>query len=112
VAHLRDIAGASSCRTAEADVHEIVRRKHRGRDGVKASRSPAWRVAARVRQLAKPLPRQAQRGFAPSTANAHLALPCEPVDQAGGRGSTGELATGGRPRRPPGGRAAALVHRF
>ena len=27
-------------------------------------------------------------------ANAHLPLPCEPVDQAGDAGSTGDLATG------------------
>ena len=33
--------------------------------------------------------------LAPSKANAHLALACEPVDQAGDRASTGELAPGG-----------------
>jgi hypothetical protein len=37
--------------------------------------------------------------FAPSKVSSHLALPCEPVDQAGGRGSTGDRRPGAdRPR--------------
>jgi hypothetical protein len=37
--------------------------------------------------------------FAPSKANPHLALPCEPVDQAGGCWSTGDRRSGAD--RPP-----------
>jgi hypothetical protein len=36
--------------------------------------------------------------IAPSKKDAHLGLPCEPVDQAGGRGSTGDRRTGGGDR--------------
>jgi hypothetical protein len=45
----------------------------------------------------RPCRRAAECGheFAPSKANAHLALPCGPVDQAAGRGSTGDRQPGG-----------------
>jgi hypothetical protein len=45
----------------------------------------------------RPRRRAAERSdeFAPSKANGHLALPCEPVDEAGDRGSTGNRVPGG-----------------
>jgi hypothetical protein len=45
----------------------------------------------------RPSRRAAERSdeFAPSKANAHLALPCEPLDQAGDRASTGDRRPGG-----------------
>jgi hypothetical protein len=57
--------------------------------------------------------------FAPSKANAHLALPCEPVDQPDTRASTGEdllVAAkgegGGRQKSMPVGSRRALAPKF
>src|SRR6516162_5921346 len=75
-----------------------------GRTGIE---NPNWwyRRLLRTRRE-RPRRRAAESSdeIAPSKKNAHLALPCEPVDQVGDRGSTGDRTSGGRPslarRRP------------
>src|SRR6516162_2718436 len=81
--------GAASCTEADiaaAPTNAIIKMKCRC-----LCMPPSLSVTARRSWRLGHAARAAERSdeFAPSKANAHLALPCEPVDQAGGLGSTG-----------------------